>query len=140
MNFEDSKYADLVLEKIEYEFGSIYFLEDILVSEINEGVIFNWKYGEKVVKDARHLFGDDYTPHYISNRIYKYYTVSKDWIYFFKNRYFIKSFSVIAFHSHEMMNLVFERMFYKRKIYIVNSIDEAFDNIYELKKLESDNK
>ncbi|MDN3596633.1 hypothetical protein [Zunongwangia endophytica] len=140
MRLEDSKYADLILEKIEYDFGNIYFLEDILVSEINQGVVFNWECAEKVIIDAQRLFGNEYTPHFISNRIHKYYTVYQDWIHFFNNRYFVKSFSVISIHSYEMMNLVFERMFYKRKIHVANSLNEAFQNIYTLQKLESNNK
>ncbi|MCL6220147.1 hypothetical protein [Zunongwangia pacifica] len=134
MRLSDSKYVDQVIEIIDYDFGIFYFLEDIVVSEIHEGITFDWECAEKVIIDAKRILGEDCRPHYISNRINKYYTVSQDWLKFFNNLYFLKSFSVITPHPSGMMNLIFERMFYRRKIYQVSSLHEAFQRIRELQE------
>ncbi len=83
-------------------------------------------------QDAKRILGEDCRPHYISNRINEYYTVSQDWLKFFNNRYFLKSFSVITPHPSGMMNLIFERMFYRRKIFQVTSLHDAFEHIEKI--------
>lgn len=132
MKLADSKYADQIIESIDYDFGVFYFLDDIIVSEMHEGVTFNWKCAEQVIADAKRILGVDCRPHYISNRINEYYTVSQDWLKFFNNRYFLKSFSVITPHPSGMMNLIFERMFYRRKIFQVTSLHDAFEHIEKI--------
>ena len=134
MRLSDSKYIDQVIEIIDYDFGIYYFLDDIIVSEMHEGITFNWACAEKVIADAKRILGEDCHPHYISNRIHQYYTVSHDWLKFFNNRYFLKSFSVITSHPSGMMNLIFERMFYRRKIFQFSSLHEAFQHIKELQQ------
>ncbi|NHF60306.1 hypothetical protein FK220_013210 [Flavobacteriaceae bacterium TP-CH-4] len=114
-----------IKEVWEFEFGVFYYFDGLVISEIKEGVVFDWEMAEKAVKVAHQVFGEDQPIAYISNRINKYYVVPTDWIKFYKNRHQLSFYSVVGSTQGSFASLVLERMFFKNSIRQFNDLEEA---------------
>ncbi len=119
-----------IIEKViaihQLEFGEFYFFDDFVVSEIYDEVLFNWEKAKIVIDIAENIYGKGCQPHYISNRIHHYAIVPNDWLTFFKKRYLIKSYIIVTDAKNSIMNLHFERLFFKKiRIEKVTNLDEA---------------
>lgn len=113
MKIEEHPIFTEVLQIHRLEFGNFYFFDNLVVGEIHEEVLFNWQKAKTVIDLAEAYFGKGVQPHYISNRVYDYSIIAKDWLTFFKNRYALRSYLIITYQKSSIMNMMFEKMFFK---------------------------
>ena len=118
----------------EYQFGTFYFFDGIVISEMNEGVTFEWNMAKKAIKAAQEIFGEDMPIAYISNRINNYHIVPTDWSKFYANRNQLSFYSVVGQTKGSFASLVMERMFFKNSIKQFTDLEEAI--IWSLSKIE----
>lgn len=107
------------------ESGTFYFFEDFIVSEINEGVNFNWRQAQEVIKLAENHYGVNAKVAYISNRHYSYSLVPQDWLTFFEARNSISAFAVVSYNKRQRSDILIERLFFKSKIKKFYDLHEA---------------
>ncbi|MDT0606164.1 hypothetical protein [Croceitalea rosinachiae] len=118
----------------EYQFGTFYFFDGLVISEINEGVTFGWEMGKKAIDAAHDVFGEDLPIAYISNRVNDYFVVPKDWVKFYTNRNRLSFYSVVGNTKGSFASLVMERMFFKTSIKQFTDLEEAIR--WSLAKIE----
>lgn len=114
-----------IREAREYQFGKFYFFDGLVISEINQGVTFNWSMAQKVIKDAQLLFGKDLPISYISNRINQYHIVPADWAKFFNNRHQLDLYCVVGSCQKSFASLVLEKVFFITPIKKFQDLEEA---------------
>ena len=119
----------------EYQFGTFYFFDGLVISEINEGVTFGWEMGKKAIDGAREVFGENMPIAYISNRINKYYVVPADWAKFYSNRNQLSFYSVVGNTKGSFASLVLERVFFRNSIRQFSDLEKAIE--WSLQKIES---
>ncbi|MDF4201561.1 hypothetical protein PXD56_01255 [Maribacter sp. SA7] len=112
----------------EFEFGRFYFFKDgIIISEINEGVIFKWENAKRVINASKEIYDGDLPVVYLSNRINKYYVVSVYWLEFYKNRYNIAHYAVVGSTKGSFLSLFLERLFFGKSIARFQELDQAVE-------------
>lgn len=94
-------------------FGNFYFYENYIIAEVAEDTFFDWKKACIVIELAEAFYGKQSIPHYISNRVNKYFVNPADWTNFFQLGYRLKSFIVVHKNKSSLFNFKFEKMFYK---------------------------
>ncbi|MBU3822710.1 hypothetical protein KO566_11605 [Flavobacteriaceae bacterium XHP0103] len=116
-----------VVKELNYPFGDIFIFKGYLVSEIKEGVTFNWEdHGKVIVEDVvAFLKTDGRDLVYISNRINAYSVVAADWIKFFKRAYTLKAYCIVSQGKLGVMNYMVENLFFSKKIKRFNTVFEA---------------
>ncbi|MFS4466343.1 hypothetical protein [Maribacter sp. 2210JD10-5] len=124
-----------IREVREFEFGVFYFFDDLVISEMNEGVIFSWKMAEKAMHAAHQINGNKAPVVYISNRINNYYIMPLDWIKFYRNRAKLNFYSVVGSTQGSMSSLILERFFFRKSIPKFTDLEEAIT--WSLEKLAS---
>lgn len=122
----DIAFFNNIREIREYNFGKFYFFDKLVISEIKEGVTFNWVMAERVIEAAYEVYDVDKLPVvYLSNRINRYQIVPKDWLKFYKNRHSLKCYGVVAKNKSTYVNVVLERMFFKNAIRQFTNLEDA---------------
>lgn len=112
---------------LELSFGNFYFFDQFVVGEIHEEEHFNWAKAKIVIDYAEKLYGENFKPCYISNRIHDYSIAASDWLTFFKNRYSLRKYIIVSDKVSSQLNLNFEKLFIKETslIYKAKNLDEA---------------
>lgn len=118
----------------EYQFGTFYFFEGLVIGELNEGITFGWEMGKKALDAAEDIFDENMPVAYISNRINDYYVVPADWGKFFKNRNRLDFYCVVGETKGSFASLVMERMFFKNSIKQFTDIEKAIE--WSLKRIK----
>jgi len=124
---KDIPFFKHIREIREYQFGTFYFFEGLVIGELNEGITFNWEMGQRAIDAAKEIFGDDMPIAYISNRINSYYVVPADWAKFFKNRHQLNFYCVVGNTKGSFASLVMERMFFKNSIKQFTDLEKAIE-------------
>nr|WP_299343888.1 hypothetical protein [Allomuricauda sp.] len=109
----------------EYEFGVFYFFDNLVISEINEGVLFGWEMATKAVEAAYEIIGRDNAIAYISNRVNSYSVVPTDWRKFYFNRHQLDFYSVVGNTQGSFASLILERMFFRNNIRQFSDLETA---------------
>lgn len=118
----------------EYQFGTFYFFEGLVISEVNEDVTFGYDMAQKAIDAAQEVFGEDMPIAYISNRVNTYHVVPTDWAKFYSNRNQLSFYSVVGNTKGSFASLVMERMFFKNSIKQFTDLEEAIN--WSLSKIE----
>ena len=118
-----------VIKELNYSFADIYIFKGYVISEIKEGIVFNWDNHAKAVVDdvTKFLNTDGGDLIYISNRINSYSVMAQDWIKFFKNCYKLKGYYVVSDRQTSIVGYMVENLFFKNKIKKFSSIYEAIN-------------
>ena len=111
----------------ECEFGIFYFFDGLVISEINEGVVFNWGMAKKIIDIAYEVIGRDTPIAYISNRVNNYSSIPTDWLKFYKNRHQLEFYSIVAYNKSGLSSIVLERMFFRNNIRQFSDLEEAIE-------------
>ena len=122
MKVVESKIADLVIKKNKTELGFIYFFEDVLVVEFNEGVHIDYQASREHID----LILDFYKSKpfgYICNRIDKFSVYPLDFSKFNKALNNLTAFCIVCYSEFDRINTEIESMFCVDKPY------KAFDTI-----------
>ena len=109
----------------EYEFGTFYFFDGLVISEMNEGETFNWDIAETIIKVAYEVLGKDKPIAYISNRIHNYSVVPSDWLKFYKHRHKLEFYSIVAYNNSGLTSVILEKLFFKDKIRQFSNLEDA---------------
>lgn len=118
-------YFKNIREIRECDFGVFYFFDGLVISEIKEGVVFNWYMAKKIIDIAYEIIGKDKPIAYISNRINDYSVVPTDWLKFYKNRHKLEFYSVVAYNKGGLSSIVLEKMFFKNNIRQFSDLENA---------------
>ncbi|PWK17363.1 hypothetical protein [Xanthomarina spongicola] len=135
MNFENSKYPNLLqYSKVEFSFGTYFFFDNFVISELNEGIHFDWLKIQEVISAISEYYDDNFKIGYISNRINSYSLVPQLWIDFYKEYNFIVAGAIVAYNDFNYMNATLEKHFSKNSIKRCNSLEEAIEWMSKLKE------
>jgi len=128
MKLEDSKYINSEHEEIKLPFGSFYFFEDFVVSELNEGVHFDWQ-RVKILSDLMisHYGKKRKGIVYISNRVNSYSIEPQSWLKFDKKYNLFQASGIVAYDQRGGLSVVLERLFSKERIKRFRSLKDAID-------------
>ena len=114
--------------------GTYYFFEDFIISEINEGMVFDWEMAQEFLTLAENHYGAENKIAYISNRVHSYSLVPQDWLKYFKARNSVSGFAVVSYNKRERSDILLERLFFKSKIKKFFDLNEAVDWAVEQQK------
>ena len=136
MRVKDTPLLQYVRETHELAYGVFYFFDNFIISEIKEGVLFDWEKALEILNLGIEFYGNE-TNHlnYISNRINDYSIKPQDWLKFLNMGKRFKLFAVVTYRSKSIPNLIIERFFYKDTIL---SFDSLFDAVNFIRKQENE--
>tara|TARA_R110002049_G_C9129630_1_gene558928 strand:- start:277 stop:702 length:426 start_codon:yes stop_codon:yes gene_type:complete len=136
MKFSESTYFNpLRHHLLEMPFGTFYFCEKFFVSELNEGVHFDWCMIENVMDELIKYYGKDAKLGYIPNRINSYSVNPHYWDKADKIYNMIVASAIVSYSTITMMNATIEKHFFSKSIKRCTSLTEAVDWILNLKEL-----
>jgi len=136
MEFKKSIYSNTIkYSKIEMPFGDFYFCEKFIISEINEGIHFDWEMIKSVITKLYEFYGKDVKLGYISNRINSYSSDPQSWDKLNKELDAIVASAIVTYSNITFMNASLEKKFYKKSIKRCLSLPEAVEWVYKLKEL-----
>lgn len=119
----------------ECEFGVFYFFDGLVISEIKEGVVFNWSMAEKIISVAYEIIGRDEPIAYISNRINDYSVVPADWLKFYIHRHRLEFYSVVSYSQSGFASLIMEKLFFRNSIQQFSKLEDAIQ--WSMEKVDS---
>lgn len=127
MKLEDSDFLKLEHEEVILPFGKFYFFEKFIVSEIHEGVHFDWK-SVKIISDIILIhYGKQKKLVYLSNRVNSYSIEPQSWLKFDKKYSLVSTTGIIVYDRKGGISVVLERLFSKEKIKRFRSLKDAID-------------
>ncbi len=128
MKLEDSPYIKDCFLKVSEPFGNFYIFEKFIVSEISEGVHFDWDKAARLIEKVHEFFGSsDIKINYISNRVHSYSVNAQDWLKFYKERHNVARVAVVAHEEKGFLSVKLEKMFTKSTYQTFNSLEDAID-------------
>ena len=118
-----------VLKELNYPYADIFIFDGFIVSEIKQGVNFNWdEHAKHIIEDViAFLDTDGSNLIYISNRIHSYSVIAQDWYKFFKGSYSLKGYYVVSDRKASMLGFMVENLFFKDKMKRFNSLFDALN-------------
>jgi hypothetical protein len=109
------------------EFGKVWFIDNILIAELDEGILFDVENNKKLLEIGRETFA--LKPYgYISNRVNSY--AVNPMVYLESaNAPQLKAIAVVSANETCKQNAILERQFYKENnlFEIFSTLDEAID-------------
>jgi len=137
MTFENSKYFNLLKHsKVEFSFGNFYLFDKFIISEINEGVHFDWDKIQQVIAALIDYYGSNLKIGYISNRVNPYSIEPQLWIRFQRDYGFIVASAMVSYTELNYINTSIEKRFSEMSIKRCGSLDEAINWIKNLKEFK----
>ncbi|GAA0744296.1 hypothetical protein [Gaetbulibacter jejuensis] len=137
MTFENSKYFNLLKHsKVEFSFGNFYLFDKFIISEINEGIHFDWDKIQQVIAALIDYYGSNLKIGYISNRVNPYSIEPQLWIRFQRDYGFIVASAMISYTELNYINASIEKRFSEMSIKRCGSLDEAINWIKNLKEFK----
>lgn len=123
----------------EFPFATFYFFDDLVISEIKEGVVYDWEMSRKGIAAAKEFFGNNMPIAYISNRVNNYQVNAADWAKFFKNRHQLWVYCIVGYNHRNFASIILEKVFFKNPIKKFNDLEEAINwTLDQLKVLKKD--
>ncbi|QRM90686.1 hypothetical protein FG167_16060 [Lacinutrix sp. WUR7] len=107
------------------EYGKYYFFEDFIISEIHEGVIYNWEASQDIIEAAEQYYGKNLPICYISNRVNKYSVNPIDWFKFFKSERNLNGYAIVSYSENGWINAMIEKFFFASKMERFKNIEHA---------------
>lgn len=124
MRVADSNLVDLIEDVLIDDFGYYYFFDGFVISEIHEGVIYNWEASQAPINGAYEHYGPNLSVCYISNRVNQYSIKPTDWIKFFRHKHPLNGYATVNYTEQNFLNALLEKVFLKTKV-------ERFENLYD---------
>ncbi|AUC76748.1 hypothetical protein [Olleya sp. Bg11-27] len=122
MNIINSSIANQIKDIHITSSGNFYFLDGIVISEINENVTYTWEEAQYVVEEIRKFYGPTKNIYYISNRVNNYSVKPSDWLKFYNDNQ-LNGYAVVTRSENSWFNALMEKLFLKIDI-------NRFDNLY----------
>lgn len=129
MLFEESLYyKKLNPHIIEMPFGRFYLCDGFLVSELNDGVHFDWKKIKIVMNKVIEYYGNDTKWGYISNRINSYSMDPQTWELVDQTYNGVLRTGAIVYYNKMMfINAALEKRFAPVKVKSFRTLEEAIE-------------
>lgn len=135
MRFEESKYFDLIPHlKIEFSFGNFYLCNHFIISEINEGIHFDWDKILELIGAAQDYYSLGIKIAYISNRVDAYSFEPQLWQKFQYEFDFITAIATVAYSNFGHINASIEKQFTTKSLKRCDNLDEAISWVIHLKE------
>ncbi|WP_418514078.1 hypothetical protein [Corallibacter sp.] len=135
MRFEDSKYSTILdYTKVSFSFGSFYLLDKFIISEMKEGVHFDWNKIQQVITVLLEHYGNTIKIAHISNRINSYSIEPQLWIKFNKDFGFVIASAIVFYSEINYVNATIEKRFSENSIKRCLNLDEAINWVLNLKE------
>ncbi len=119
------------------QFGTFYFYETFVVSEIQKGISFDKKMAEMVIELIDNHYGKEANIGYISNRIYDYSVSTRAWYKFFEIRYRVKAYAIVSQKKQHPILCALKKLTYKQEKCRYSSLLEAASWLTSLHVLQS---
>ncbi len=132
MKFENSEFSKLIHYKIEMPFGNFYLLEKFFISEIHEGVHFDWEMIKSVMTEVVEFYGENAKIGYISNRVNSYSMNPQTWNKVQKKYNLLFASAIVSYNNITFMNASIEKQFTTISIKRCLSLEEAIQWIKSL--------
>lgn len=134
MTFEQSAYFKKEqFFKLEKPFGTFYFGEKYILSELNEGVHFDWPMVQDLMNDIKTFYGSSPKLAYISNRINSYSRDPHNWNKLSEYNIIVAS-AVVIYNDMAFLNATLEKRFSKESIKRCGSLNEAIEWVLDLRE------
>lgn len=135
MRFEESKYFNLLPHsKIEFPFGNYYLFDNFVISELDEGVHFDWDKILDVIAALMDNYGDEIEIAYISNRVHSYSIEPQLWYRFHSEYNFIIATATVAYNDFGYINASIEKQFAKISLKRCEDLAAAISWVKQLKE------
>jgi len=135
MKFEDSKYFNLKHFKLKKPFGNFYFLESFILSELNEGVHFDWNKVEEIAIEVVKFYGINVKVGHVSNRINSYSVDPSVWTKLDEKYSILTTSTIVSYNEMTLMNASIEEVFSKNNIKHCISLEEGTEWILNFNKV-----
>lgn len=134
MKFEDSEYfKSLNHYKLEMSFGNYYLFEDFFISELNEGIHFDWEKTNLIAAELIEFYGYNKKLAFIANRVNAYSIDPQNWVKGEKEYNIVYATAIITYNPTSYYNVSLEKHFSKNSIKHCSSLKEAIDWANSLK-------
>lgn len=129
MTFEEKKYYnDLKPYKLKMPFGNFYLCDGFVISEIGEGIHFDWEMIKTVMEKVIAYYGDNTKRAYISNRVNSYSIDPQAWKLINETYNNIISYGAIVYYNRmTSINAALEKHFAPVNIKRFNSLEAAIE-------------
>ena len=128
MKFENSEFFKLKHFKVEMSFGNFYLLETFFISELNEGVHFDWEMIKNTMSHLVDFYGEDAKIGYISNRVNSYSMNPETWNKVHKKYNMLTFGAIVSYNNITFLNASLEKQFSNViKIKACHTLKEAIE-------------
>ncbi|GAA0871139.1 hypothetical protein GCM10009117_02840 [Gangjinia marincola] len=135
MKISDTHYKKKILHHVRLKTGDYYFFKNFIVSEVHEGVQFDWAAGEELLYHVYEFYGGSVRVGYISNRINSYNVVPRDWLKFYKEHgEGVLCTAIISYNGISVKNFLLEKIFMAGKVKHFDNLTSAIEWVKEKKK------
>lgn len=125
MKVENTNLANQIKDIYVSDSGIFYFLDGIIISEINEGVTYTWDEAQEIINAALKLYPSGKQICYISNRVNKYSVKPQDWLKFKKANLKLNGYAIVTEFENSWQNALMEKFFFRFKMQRFNDLYEA---------------
>lgn len=94
------------------QFGTFYFYETFVVSEIQDGISFDKKMADITIELIDGHYGKKASIGYISNRIHDYSVSTQAWYKFFEMRYTFKAYAIVSKKKQHPLLCALKKLIY----------------------------
>ncbi|WMI65003.1 hypothetical protein RBH94_13150 [Aestuariibaculum sp. YM273] len=134
MTFENSAYYDSTqFFKLQKPFGTFYFGEKYILSEMKEGIHFDWPMVKDLMNDIEAYYGTEAKLAYISNRIHSYSRDPHNWNKLSELNVIFAS-AIVIYNHMAYLNATLEKRFSKDSIKRCESLNEAIEWVLDLRE------
>lgn len=127
-------YKTLKPHILKMPFGKYYFFDNFIVSEMYEGIHFDWNMAKKLILEIINFYGENAQLGFISNRVNHYSVDPQNWVKLEKEYTFIVATAIVAYDKNNIMNASLEKYFAKKSIKRCTNLKEAYNWILNLKE------
>lgn len=128
MKFEHSRYFNsLKYPKLKILYGELFFFDEFVVIEINEGVHLDFKKMLKIMSPIIDFYGADAKIYYISNRINSYSSTPQEWVDIIKENDLIIAGAIVFYTPSSLMNAEIENYICPKEVKGFRSLEKAID-------------
>ncbi|MCR8667764.1 hypothetical protein NO995_08730 [Aestuariibaculum sp. M13] len=134
MIFENSAYYDREqFFKLEKPYGTFYFGEKYILSEMHEGIHFDWSMVKDLLNDIEAYYENEVKLAYISNRIHSYSRDPHNWQKLSALNFIVAS-AIVIYNDMAYLNATLEKRFSKESIKRCQCLNEAIEWVLDLKE------
>lgn len=138
MKFEESTLSkEHTFTKKNLDFGTFYFFNNFVVSEMNDGIHLSWNKILEIIEIIHLHYGDNFKIAYISNKVNSYSFEPNLWEDFFKKYHFLIASVSVYYSDMNFINATIEKQFSKKSHKRAKSMEEAISWVLDLDEFKN---